>query len=91
MIKLKNNPKQLLNIGFVGIRFKPDYDYWDKKTFEGRHKESVEWLLSLLDKDGYYAEHNGVIFVRDAGIESLVLLKYADRIEKIYKDKREWE
>ena len=79
MIKLKNNPKQLLNVGFVGIKL------------NGFDREEIgNWILGLLDKNDYYAEHGGTIFVRVDGIETLLMIKYPDRVEKIYKDKRDW-
>lgn len=87
MIKLKNNPKKLLSVGFVGIRFK--LDYTDPRV--DSVKEPTNWLLGLLDKDDYYAEHAGVIFVRVDGIESLLMIKYPNNVEKIYKDKRDWD
>jgi len=87
MIKLKNNPKQLLNVGFVGIRFKHDYSI----PGVDNTKEPTNYLLSLLNNTDYYAEHEGVVFVRIGGIETLLMIKYPDKIEKIYKDKRDWK
>ena len=85
MIKINASPKKLLSCGFIGIDFKYD---WDDNS---RRAESINCLLSFLDKDGYYTEHKGVIFVNQPGIETLILLKLPDRISKIYRSWDIWK
>lgn len=87
MIKIKNNPKKLLNVGFVGIRFRRDYTNPNIDST----KEPTNWLLGMLAKDDYYAEHAGVIFTRIDGIETMLMLKYPDSIDKIFKEPKDWK
>lgn len=83
MIKLNNTPKKLFSTGFTAIKFKyivgKDYD-----------EDPVVWVLSLLDKDEYYAQFGNIIFIRNSSIESMVRLRYPDKIEYICRSRSEF-
>lgn len=83
MLKIRNTPKKLLSCGFIGLRIKSQYEMKNRT-------EICDWILSLLSENDYYAQHDGVYFVRIEGIESMLLLKYPESIKKIYTNPREW-